>query len=221
MICPECHAKYPQGYSSCAKCHVALVRELSPKQQEEEQEPEPRVMPGDTLEDPFCAFWHGGDALLHSELCAVLDEADIPYRTAYQTDRLFNIRSYDAYHISVPFSLFEKAEIAVKEAFGTDAETGAVAVLTLPVPKSRAEYEDYSHLDDDEVDAWCPDDATVEIWAGDPRGPTEKLSGKLHESRIDLRWMELDGKAHLFVRPGDEQQAREIVRDIVEGVPPE
>jgi ribosomal protein L40E len=219
MICAQCHAKYPLGYSSCAKCHVALVRELS-SPQEEELPPTSRVMPGDMVEDPFCVFWHGEDARLHSELCAVLEEAEVPYRTVTRTDRLFNTKSGDAFRISVPFSLFGKAEVAVKEAFGTDEETGAVAVLTLPAPSSWAEFSDDSHDDEDVADIWYPEDSTVEIWSGDPRGPTEKLSDSLRESRIHWRWMEVRGTAHLFVEPGDERRAREIVREILEGAAP-
>jgi hypothetical protein len=221
MICPQCHSEYPMGYSSCAKCHVALVRELSEERQDEEHTPSSREVSGDTFADPFCAFWHGDDARLQSELCAVLDEAKIPYRTVSRTDRLFNIKSEDAFRISVPFSLFEKAELAIKEAFGTDEETGAVAVLTLPAPSSWAEFADFSHDDEDVADIWYPEDSTVEIWSGGPRGLTEKLSDSLHENRIHWRWMEVEGKAHLFVEPGDEERAREIVREIVEGAPPE
>ena len=61
----------------------------------------------------------------------------------------------------------------------------------------------------------------MEIWSGDPRGPTEKLSYSLRENRIHWRWMEVGGKTHLFVEPGDEKRAREIVREIVEGAAPE
>ena len=221
MICPKCHAKYPEGYSSCAKCHVALVRELPEERQEAERAATSGVMPGDTFADPFCAFWHGDDARLNTELGAVLDEAKIPYKTVSRTDRLFNIKSDDAFRISVPFSLFEKAEIAVKEAFGTDEETGTVAVLTLPAPSSLTEIADYAHDDEDVADIWYPEDSTMEIWSGDPRGPTEKLSDSLRENRIHWRWMEVGGKTHLFVEPGDEKRAREIVREIVEGAAPE
>jgi ribosomal protein L40E len=220
MICPQCHAKYPQGYSSCARCHVALVRELSEEQQEEKYTPSSGAIPGDTLDDPFCAFWHGDEARLQSELCAILDEARIPYRTVSRIDRLFNIKSDDAFRISVPFSLFEKAEIVVKEAFGTDEETGAVAVLTLPAPSSWTEFMDHAR-GEDVAEVWYPEDSAVEIWSGDPREPTEKLSDSLHENRIHWRWMELDGKAHLFVEPDDAERARQIVREVLEGRPSE
>jgi hypothetical protein len=32
--------------------------------------------------------------------------------------------------------------------------------------------------------------------------------------------MEVRGTVHLFVEPGDERRAREIVREILEGAPP-
>lgn len=72
-------------------------------------------------EDPFCEFWRGDDARLQGELRQVLEEAGIPVRTLQLNDVLSMIgipSRQSAFRIGVPFSLFEKAEQAVAEAFG-------------------------------------------------------------------------------------------------------
>src|SRR5215475_1887010 len=150
MICPKCGAEYRQGYTTCADCHVFLVPE-SPKagnvgsrwQQPVDNEPvseerlaesdgvyrgDPAPEPGDPTEDPFCSFWKGNDARVCAELCTVLDEAGIPHKTVHRRDHLFNLNNQAGYELGVPASLYEKAELTVKEAFGTDTETGEDAM---------------------------------------------------------------------------------------------
>lgn len=99
-----------------------LVHDL-PKTGTDFSQTNPGVSPVDNEEDPFCAFWQGDDARLHAELCAVLDEAGIPNKTVRREDHLFNLNNFPAFQIGVPFSLYEKAEIAVKNAYEMDAST--------------------------------------------------------------------------------------------------
>jgi hypothetical protein len=68
---------------------------------------------------------------------------------------------------------------------------------------------------------WYPEDATVEIWEGELREMGELLAASLGESRIHARLVEARGAHRLFVLPENEARAREIVREVVEGVPPE
>ena len=118
MICPECNAEYRKGSTRCADCDVELV-EASPWT----LVPPARAATQDNgeEEDPFCEFWRGDDARLQGELCQVLREAAIPVRTLQMNDVLsmVGIPSRQAmFRIGVPFSLFERAEKAVAEAFG-------------------------------------------------------------------------------------------------------
>ena len=68
---------------------------------------------------------------------------------------------------------------------------------------------------------WFPEDAVVEIWAGELAEIGELLAAALGENRIHARVAQVGATYRVFVLPGDEGRAREIVREVVEGVPPE
>jgi len=253
MICPQCKAEYRQGFTVCADCEVPLVAQL----------PNPPGGPAssaESSEDPFCAFWKGDDPRIHAELCELLDQEGIPHKTVRRADHLFNLNSRNAFQIGIPFSFFEKAEAAIKEAYGDD-EGAPTAPLLLPdgsehvveagilsglfdfakgyakgVQGSAASptslqtepHEEYSHLEDEEDSRldwnptqWYAEDATVEIWCGDQPELGEMIAASLQENQIHSRLSNSAGKCALFVLPGDEAHAREIVREIVEGAPPE
>jgi hypothetical protein len=253
MICPQCKAEYRQGFTMCADCEVPLVAQL----------PTPPSGSGgftESGEDPFCAFWKGDDPRIHAELCELLDEQGVPHKTLRREDHLFNLNSKNAFQIGIPFSLFEKAESAVKEAYGDDQERPTAPVL-LPdgsehvmeagilsglfdfargyakgVQGSAASTtslqiefpEENSHLEDEEDSRsdwnptqWYAEDATVEVWCGDQPELGEMVAASLRENQIHSRLSNSAGNCALFVLPGDEARAREIVREIVEGAPPE
>jgi hypothetical protein len=68
---------------------------------------------------------------------------------------------------------------------------------------------------------WYPEDAKAEVWSGGSAEFAEMLGSCLRENRIRFRHFESGGKHKLFVLPEQEMGAREIVREVVEGVPPE
>jgi hypothetical protein len=219
MFCPECKAEYRQGFTVCADCEVPLVFQLpSPSAVLEEPDAESSA---ELDENPFCAFWSGEDSRIHAELCTVLEEAGIPYKTVRRQDYLFRPSSTTALKLGVPFSLFEKAEAAVKEAFGIDEDTGTEAVKLLPPPDQPAAAESFALRDDWDPENWFPEDATVEVWSGEQPELSEMIGASLRENQIHDRW-EMQGKNRLlFVLPQDELRAREIVREIIEGTPPD
>jgi len=140
MNCPKCGAEYRPGFTKCSDCNVDLVAEqpgaalaafLSGRRTLSGGD----YQSGDPLDDPFCSFWKGADARICTELASVLDEAGIPHKTIHRQDHLFNFASHVPYEIGVPASRYEAAEQAVKEAFGTEEETGCDVVPLLPPPR--------------------------------------------------------------------------------------
>jgi len=225
MICPQCHAEYRPGFYRCADCDVPLVQ----------PEPKPKE-PGDPNEDPFCSFWRGEDACLHEELCTVLDEVGIPHKTVQRRDHLFNLANYPSFELGVPFSFFEKAELAIRDAFELDpADREALLALSLPrlLPETREIRKLPPILTPPDTEAIPgppsaggsepagPVEATAEVWHGDDAAQHEMLLAALNENGIASRTNHSQDSARIFVAPADLDRAREILREIVEGAPPE
>jgi hypothetical protein len=62
----------------------------------------------------------------------------------------------------------------------------------------------------------------LEVWSGNPEEWGSLFEMSLKENRINYRvTAESDELKRVFVMPEDEVRAREIVREIVEGDPPE
>lgn len=260
MICPQCHAEYREGYSSCADCHVALVHDLPRQSREDSGHFDSPPTPGDPEQDPFCSFWQGDDPRIHAELCELLEEEGIAQKTIRREDHLFNLNSKSAFQIGIPFSQFEKAEAAVKDAYGTlDEKEDATRLLPYqkgyamgarkafpwrPAPRgfasaqsnleSEQEYDvtpiPEAPTDVDQAEEslagsaggdWDPDDASVEVWSSAESYLGEFIAQALQENQIHSRFDERTGQYAIFVTQDDEKRAREIVREIVEGVPPE
>jgi len=103
----------------------------------------PPAEPGDPNDDPFCSFWKGTDLRVSTEICTVLDEAGIPHKMIRRQDHLFNLTHQAPYELGVPASLYEKAELAVKDAFGTDAEGAEESGYESQGPKPLPDAADH------------------------------------------------------------------------------
>ncbi len=234
MICPQCHAEYRPGFTVCADCDVPLVPQYETGAPL--AAPAPPAIPDDPNDDPFCAFWQGDDTRLHAELASILDSAGLAHKTVRRQDHLFNLSNYPAFQIAVPFSLYEQAERAVKEAFDLDAsDPNAVQSLTAPslladtsgsirkLPASLSPPVDEAipgpPSAGDSSD-WFPEDAITAVWSGDDPSLQEMLSASLNENRIHFRWERAGEHFTMFVRPADESRAREIIREVREASPP-
>ena len=66
-----------------------------------------------------------------------------------------------------------------------------------------------------------PKDAITEVWSSDQAYPGEIILLSLRENQIHARFENRRGRYAIWVLPEDEAQAKEIVREVVEGAPPE
>jgi hypothetical protein len=137
MFCPQCRAEYRPRFTRCADCDLNLVDKL-PAQAIVAQAP---VDPEDSDEDPFCSFWKGEDPRIHAELCGLLTQQNIPYKTFRRADHLFNISAKTQFEIGIPFSQFEKAEAAVKEAYEGVDSPGTEGEAPLALPESTEPHQ--------------------------------------------------------------------------------
>ena len=232
MFCPHCKAEYRPGFTHCTDCDIDLVAELP----RTALELRPQSAPSDPNEDPFCSFWKGEDARVHAELCGVLDEAGIPHNTVFRRDHLFNIRNFPAYEVGVPFSMFERAENAVKEAYGTDEveDVGAGELKGLLLENRPEKFpklpETLTPPPEENIPGppnagegadWFPEDATAKVWTGGDQESADFLVASLHENGIHCRVEKTGSREQLYVLPEDEARACGIIKEVVEGLPPE
>jgi hypothetical protein len=124
-------------FTRCADCDLKLVDELPP-QAIVANAP---VDPEDSDENPFCFFWKGEDPRIHAELCGLLNHQNIPYKTFRRADHLFNISAKTQFEIGIPFSLFEKAEAAVREAYEGVVGPGTEDETHFALPESTEPHE--------------------------------------------------------------------------------
>lgn len=126
-----------------AKNLLRLPSYAAGNQEDSDEEPDDDGFfpPDQPDEDPFCAFWEGNDTRICAEICSVLDEAAIPHRVLRREANLFRLSPDSQMKIGVPFSLYEKAEHAVVEAFGTGGET---RILPAPFEEKFPDSEDAS-----------------------------------------------------------------------------
>lgn len=233
MFCPQCRVEYRPGFTRCSDCDVDLVHEL-PRAGTNFSQTNPGVSPVDNEEDPFCSFWQGDDGRLHAELCAVLDEAGIPHKTVRREDHLFNLKNFPVFQIGVPFSLYKKAEIAVKDAYEMDGSArDAVQSLNPPallpdrsrviqkLPETLTPAEEENIPGPPEPGDGTQWDKGIEIWSNEDTSIGDMLIASLRENDVDVHCENANGKQLLFVSSEQEARAREIVKEVVEGVPPE
>jgi hypothetical protein len=128
MYCPQCKAEYRQGFTRCSDCDVELVRELHATTDGFGAPGEAGESVADS-DDPICSFWQGDDPRIHAEICELLNEQGIPHKTIRREDHLFNLNSKSGFQIGIPYSQFEKAEAAIKDAYGTEEDQQDAARL--------------------------------------------------------------------------------------------
>ena len=222
MFCPQCKAEYRQGFTRCSDCDVELVYALP--QDSEQQVAAREGIAYDGRDHQL--IWKGNDESECVALCRILMKADIPYKVAQvPVEAKFYMRVKWRYEIGVPYADFRQA----KDLLGIEGEF-ADACYDLDDEDETEEANDEVELriDDTPPDAvvksdsylkpWYPEDATVEIWSQDDDisgGVAMALKENLIHCRVDHR----DGLYKAFVMPEDEARAREIVREVVEGLP--
>jgi len=69
--------------------------------------------------------------------------------------------------------------------------------------------------------AIAAEEPTWEVWAGADEGFAGFLKDALRENEILSREQPSSGESRVFVRPSDASRAKEILRELVEGAPPQ
>ena len=216
MICPVCKAEYRQEFAHCVDCDVDLV-EFLPVPGEFDEATSHRAF--SSADQPLEKVWSGDDQQSCVSICTRLGDADIRYSVSEQNRQ--DLRAREQYFVICvsPSDVQMATEIANEGEFDFDDSEEDQAIMELPARNDLPVEEVHG---DWNPKNWYPEDARVEVWDGNPKGKVFVVEMSLKENRINYRVeMESDGLKRVFVMPEDEARAREIVREIVEGTPPE
>jgi hypothetical protein len=225
MFCPQCKAEYRQGFTRCSDCDVELVYALPQDSEQQAADERGGEFAGGDRDRRL--IWKGNDESECVALCRILMKADIPYKVAQvPVEAKFKMRVKWRYEIGVPYpdSQLAKDLLGIEGEFAdacydpddddeTEGGNGADELRADDTPPDAVVKSD-SYLK-----PWYPEDATVEIWSQDGDDISGGVALALKENLIHCRVDHNDGLYKAFVMPEDEARAREIVREIVEGLP--
>jgi hypothetical protein len=209
MVCPACNTEFPHGTVFCSGCHVTLVADLA-----EADEIVEKAYPGSAL----VQLWRGEDAALHAAILEALAEANLPFYeqplgsgpSARPIDALLDhAHPRFGFEVAVLSSNLAEAEVILEKLLKegpvdmglTVQDTAAPAK---PMPRSSSIGE-----------------AICEVWSDEDESLAGFLGVALKENGIVVRVERHGQKATVYTPPEDEGRAREIIREIVEGAPPE
>jgi hypothetical protein len=224
MFCPECRYEFRRGFTRCNNCDVDLVETLPP---ENHQGDANQGKPHEDMVSP-ALLWSGYDNSKFSDIRMALDSAAIPYNREELDARLLYTDAYNPLEILVPAANLPDAEKLRDEVLSRNdsAAAGALDVENEDDTSAALPAEDDEGADDirsenvaRELD---PEDATTEIWSGADATVAEMLKSCLAEIGIACYVHRPEsGNPAVRVLPEDEKRSRAIVRQVVEGVPPD
>lgn len=222
MFCPVCKAEYRSGFTHCSDCDVGLVETLAGV-----------TNPTSLRDDPSAALlWTGTDPVAEGLISKALHEAEIPcHKRESNVGALFNLepvfaifvhgRDFDAARAVLDsLRLAQDSNRRAAEQALEDEREEADAEDEIPLPESSAD-DDGSEAPDNIVSKFNPEDATAEVWSGEQTEMAEMLPACLRENGIGCVVDESGGGTRIRVVPDSEARAREIIREVVEGTPPE
>jgi len=212
MICPSCKCEYLPGVTHCPDCDVTLVDAL---------EPPLATPPGD---GSVVSIWAGNDPREFAAVKEALDKAQIPYMGPVSTGYFIFPSMRPKMEIGVSVTDRERAENVLEELEGQDApdELSPEELEKLALPYSEgADQDEIASASSDVREDWDDPDHVSEVWNGDDEDFANTLMACLRENEIPSRKLTKGNHWRLVVPSDHEARAKEIVREVVEGAPPE
>jgi len=217
MYCPERGAEYRPGATVCSDCQIGLVP----------NPPSPPEKDSASQEDYIVLVWWGSNPAKQAAVQEALEREDIPSQVLRREDTILPL-GHAPIEIYVPSSFAERATKILEQLEPSRGEWPADADDTsneIPAEDDRPESEEEHR----ELQHWSPEDATVELWAGRDSDLADMITACLRENQIPCRVSDDEAEPgpaaqparKLYILPADEAHAKEIVREIVDAVPPQ
>jgi len=167
--------------------------------------------------ESFVQLWAGENPALHEALLEELDESGIVFADKalgegeVAPDPLpIDSKPRFGFEVAVHHSDLPAAQEILEKLLSE----GELADVELPA-------EDEAPADEPQPTAAAEEQPSVSVWAGSDLRTIEFLTAALEENEIPIRVENDDELTVVYVPPSNAQRAREIVREIAEGVPPE
>jgi hypothetical protein len=174
-------------------------------------------------DDSLEVLWRGSDPAKFTALQAALRDEGISFcqiqthdhAGGFLSSRPYYLEAMPGFEIRVNAPDLDRARSALA---WVESKENATDV---PSEAQRGEDSDLEFNSVLPFD-WDPNDATSEVWSGEEESLVEYLASALRENGIPSRIPDEPGhRFRLSVRPSDLTRARDIVREITEGKPPE
>ena len=223
MFCPVCKYEYRRGFTHCNDCDVDLVDALP----SEEVDHRLRT-PADEMDSPTL-LWKGASGGTFSAITAALDAAKIPYNREDLDARLVFSSEFSELEVWVPAANLSDAQAVLDDVLNSTANAALPPDATNEIPAE--DDEDADDIRHEALKELYPEDATAEVWSGKSANNdalmVEILKSCLAEigvacyvERPDADSGEAQPIYAVRVLPEDEDRAREIVRQVIDAVPP-
>jgi hypothetical protein len=169
------------------------------------------------LQGSFILLWAGEDPDLHANLLEQLQAADIPCsdktlgndEVAPTADPLpIDWKPRFGFEVAVLSSDFAAAQQILEKLLGEEP-----ADLEIPAQDQAPSVEPPLTVATEEH-------PKVEVWRGSDEGAAQFITAAMQENQIPIHLENPGQQTGIYVSAANEKRAREIVREIVEGVPP-
>ncbi len=241
MFCPSCKTEYRPGFTKCADCDIALVDHLPAGGP-------PGVQDAATDSEGRELLWSGLSSKLYEAIRDALDAAGISHTDVEKEFGSLPTFAQSAQLIWIDPRLRDAARSVLHKVLADrdpedmshrDANSDHLAWMDPfnvrrevyasqsepPEPAEGGELPesgaDTEPPPDDSPEDFRPEDATSQVWAGEDMDIAQFLKDSLSGIGIGCVVSKDGGKGRVLVLPADEKRAREIVREVVEGAPPE
>lgn len=179
--------------------------------------------PAPISEGSFVILWAGEDPALHAALLEQLDAAGIPY-----ADK--TLGQDEVAPTADPFPIDWKPRFGFEVAvFSTDLRAGKAILepllesepVDMELPLKETEAAPGLGARQELAGAGAGEKPTLQVWSNADRKLVRFVMDALRENGITARAEEAGGLNGVFVPPSQEAHAREIVREVTQGSPPE
>jgi hypothetical protein len=209
MFCPQCHAEHRPGFTHCTDCDVPLVPFLP-----QAKDSPSRPFPTGTLE----ILWEGEDLALFEDLLEGLRAASISYFD--QPLGIYpGVRRRDPFPVQpmtrfgYQLAVLSSDLVRARQILGKLLDEGPQDMELPPQDEERREEPAATVLQEEGL--------TCEVWCGSDDRLAEFVESALKENGIAIRLGDSDNQTQIYVSAANEKRARKIVKEVVEGTPPE